>query len=113
MNLLVETMEDLQANGKSPDDVLWCGSRDIHMDWTTFAANADVDYDSGHGAAEVAQDLLIVGDNWWFERGEYDGSEWWEFKTAPKKGITHVAGRVRLTVRGTKRVGWVKLVELL
>ena len=28
---------------------------------------------------------VAVGDNWWLERAEYDGSEWWEFKTIPKE----------------------------
>ena len=26
---------------------------------------------------------MLVGDGWWIERFEYDGSEWWEFKTIP------------------------------
>ena len=30
-----------------------------------------------------ATDLVLVGDGWWIERCEYDGSEWWEFKTIP------------------------------
>lgn len=29
--------------------------------------------------------LKIVGDNWWLERHEYDGAEWFEFKTLPQK----------------------------
>jgi hypothetical protein len=27
--------------------------------------------------------LEIVGDDWWLERHEYDGAEWWEYKTKP------------------------------
>lgn len=41
------------------------------------------DYDNGWGAAEIRTDLIIVGWNWWLERNEYDGSEWWEFRTMP------------------------------
>lgn len=26
---------------------------------------------------------MVVGDDWWLERHEYDGSEWWEFKRLP------------------------------
>lgn len=40
-------------------------------------------YDSGYGSAEIREDLLIVGDGWWLERREYDGSEWWEFCATP------------------------------
>lgn len=25
----------------------------------------------------------MAGDDWWLERAEYDGSEWWKFKTLP------------------------------
>ena len=40
-------------------------------------------YDSGYGSAEIRGDLVIVGWNWWLERREYDGAEWWELKTMP------------------------------
>ena len=40
-------------------------------------------YDSGFGAAEIRGDLIIIGRDWWLERNEYDGSEWWEFRTMP------------------------------
>jgi hypothetical protein len=29
--------------------------------------------------------IIVVGKDWWLERHEYDGSEWWEFKTMPDK----------------------------
>lgn len=40
-------------------------------------------YSAGYGAVEIRSDLVIVGWNWWLERAEYDGSEWWELKTKP------------------------------
>ena len=46
---------------------------------------ADVEYDDGFGGQTVAKDLLVVGDGWWLERNEYDGSEWWEFRRPPQK----------------------------
>ena len=45
---------------------------------------ADVEYDSGYGAAEVAPDLKLIGEDFWLERAEYDGSEWREYKTIPE-----------------------------
>jgi len=48
-----------------------------------------VEYDSGYGATKVAKDLVIVGEDWWLERCEYNGSEWWEFKTLPVKPKAH------------------------
>ena len=44
---------------------------------------ANIGYDNSYGAPEIAVDLVIVGDNWWLTRGEYDGSEWWDFHTIP------------------------------
>ena len=43
----------------------------------------DTNYDPSYGAQHVAKDLVLVGEGWWIERYEYDGSEWWEFKTIP------------------------------
>lgn len=80
MNLLEETKEILNENGKKLDDIIWIGSNKHFVNKETFIKLADVDYDDGYGSPEVATNLLIVGDNWWLERHEYDGSEWWEFK---------------------------------
>lgn len=82
----------LKENGKKESDVLWCGS--ASFGWFTFdefLSVAPEDYDAGFGGQEVSEDLLVVGDNWWLERHEYDGSEWWEFKTIPTKPEKHSA----------------------
>lgn len=86
MNLLKETKAVLHSKGKKASDVLWCGSEKFGwFSWRVFRKVADVEYDSGYGAAEVAVDLLVVGTDFWLERGEYDGSEWWEFKEIPTR----------------------------
>lgn len=91
-NLLEETLGELNNNGKSPSDVLWVGSKGEPRHgkfcgtWIEFAALADhFDYDDGYGGANINTELVVVGPDWWLERGEYDGSEWWEFKTLPAK----------------------------
>jgi hypothetical protein len=87
-NLLAETLEVLTEHSKTTEDVLWIGSSDgeIATDWASFAAIAEnVNYNSGFGGNEIAGDLVIVGSDWWLERGEYDGSEWWEFKAKPQR----------------------------
>jgi hypothetical protein len=83
MNLLTETIEALKP--REPKDVLWVGTRDVWFTWDEFAAIADVEYDAGFGAPEVAQDLLVVGNGWWMSRGEYDGSEWWDIHVPPTR----------------------------
>ena len=45
----------------------------------------DRDYDSGFGGQELFGTITFK-DGTWLERGEYDGSEWWEYKTTPKGG---------------------------
>lgn len=96
-NLLAETLEIMKIHNKSPIDVRWVGVLDpaylrvIRIgeefvgSWDDFQKWADFEYNDGYGGAEVNAHLHIVGDNWWLERGEYDGSEWWEFKTLPLK----------------------------
>ena len=83
-NLLKETLELLESNNKKETDVKWVGTSTHKTTWEDFKKNADVDYDSGYGSSKVAQDLLVVGENWWLERGEYDGSEWWEHNKLPE-----------------------------
>ena len=88
INLLKETQEQLKEEGKTLEDIIWCGTREnqIHKDQLISLLN--VTYDDGFGGQEVAPNLIIVGKNWWMERHEYDGSEWWEFKTLPIKPKT-------------------------
>lgn len=86
-NLLTETLAMLKDNGKSSQDVTFVrfGEGPFFCSWDEFVAAADFTYNNGYGGAEVDQGLKIVGADWWLERGEYDGSEWWEFKTLPTK----------------------------
>jgi hypothetical protein len=85
MNLLKETLEVLSDNNKTQTDVLFVTDGKRFSSWKNFIKYADFDYDNGYGGNEISLHLKIVGHNWWLERGEYDGSEWWEFKTLPFK----------------------------
>jgi hypothetical protein len=84
-NLLKETIEELKNNGKTYKDVLWVGSKNGYSTWDDFEKVANIEYDNGYGGNEIAMDLWIVGKDFWLERHEYDGSEWWEFKSIPIK----------------------------
>lgn len=102
MNLLNETLRCLAANGKSFNDVNFCMidiqehhdyydvyynaeyNGPVYFSWEDFKRLADRKYDSGYGGTEVHDHLKIVGSDFWLERHEYDGSEWWEFKQLPK-----------------------------
>jgi len=42
----------------------------------------DFEYDNGYGGQELFGNVWYT-DGTWSERGEYDGSEWWEHKVCP------------------------------
>lgn len=85
-NLYEATLRCLRQHGKDAKDVLWVGDGNSYCSWEKFREDAYYFYfDSGYGAQEVEPKLIVCGDGWWLERREYDGSEWWQFCTAPKK----------------------------
>lgn len=97
-NLLEETLEIMADHGKAASDVRWCAidrgyqkndPGEMYFTWDDFSELADVKYDSGFGGTNVPDDMKVVGDDWWLERHEYDGAEWWEFKTLPVKPETY------------------------
>lgn len=90
-NLLYETLEALQAHGKSEDDVFFVESFPLFTDWKSFKRNANFYYDNGYGCNEISLNLKIVGDTWWLEREEYDGSEWWTYKEHPDASTKRTA----------------------
>lgn len=86
-NLLKETLQDLEYQNKTPSDVRWVGSHDgeYAISWEEFTAISNFTYDNGFGSTEIDLGLVVVGDDWWLERSEYDGLEGWEFKKLPVK----------------------------
>lgn len=101
-NFLNETLDAIIESGHTPSDVIYIGStgEDAYScTWEEFKKIADVEYNPGYGSAQVATDLRIVfADGADMHRGEYDGSEWWEFSqpfVAPisTKPIRHLVGR--------------------
>lgn len=48
-----------------------------------FLAVLNVHYDSGYGGQNLFGHIWYM-DGTWSERGEYDGSEWWDHKYAPE-----------------------------
>lgn len=83
MNLLDETKGEISQSGHSTDDVRFVGSRDgsIGLTWGQAEKVLDIDYDDEYGRQEIAADLVVVfTDGGFLRRGEYDGSEWWEYE---------------------------------
>lgn len=106
-NLLIETESIIRQFSK---EVAWVGSKDgkYAMSYEDFKKIADVEYDAGYGAQEIACDLVIVfTDGTWMDRGEYDGSEWWQLHKIPTKQPN--AKPFTIIKVPSKEVGWEEL----
>jgi len=51
-------------------------------DYNEFLNKLDVEYDDGFGFPEL-HGTIYCENGIWFERGEYDGSEWWDCHCCP------------------------------
>ena len=83
-NFLEETEEAILDSGHKIEDVMFIGSSDgeYRLNYEEFKNIADFEYDDGYGGQEIAMDLIIYfKDKTYMKRGEYDGSEWWEYNT--------------------------------
>lgn len=81
-NLLQETIEELKLNGKTLDDVTHIFlNKEYQITKEDFIRVANCNYDDGYGGNEVAMNLVLLGDGFWLERQEYDGLEWWAYRT--------------------------------
>lgn len=84
VNLWEETIIALSINGHSWEDVIYVCGDDFSISKQNFESVAkETDYDNGYGLQQIASDLMLIGDNWWYVRKEYDGKEWWEHITKP------------------------------
>ena len=106
MNLLEETKRALQEFKHNISDIIWIGGNDYRIKIDEFIKLADVEYDNGYGGQEVAKDLVVVGEDWFLERHEYDGAEWWEYKTIPQMP------KAVKTVNGLTGGSWSTLAEI-
>ena len=85
MNLLNETIEILKEHNKTLEDIVFIteGNHNSKVNSEQLTEILNVYYDSGFGSTEIKEELKLVGNNFWLERHEYDGSEWWEYKELP------------------------------
>lgn len=90
LNLYSETTKILSSYNKKISDILFIstitseGTFEIPVD-EFFELAQTIDYDNGYGGVEINEHLKIVGEDWWLERNDYDGAEYWTFKTMPGK----------------------------
>lgn len=89
-NLKKETMEAIEESCHTIADIDYCDIKEEYeygkYNILSFS-NIDIDklnimYDDGYGAQNIFG-FIVFKDSTWLERGEYDGSEWWEYKKKP------------------------------
>ena len=51
-------------------------------EYNEFLNSLDFNYDNGYGLQELSGTVWLEGGAW-LTRGEYDGSEWWEYNSLP------------------------------
>lgn len=80
INLWEETIGTIEDNNRKWDDVTHISGTNFQISKENYERVAKKTYyNSGFGAPDVAVDLVIYGVGFLMKRGEYDGSEWWEF----------------------------------
>ena len=84
MNLLIETVEILRENGKTLLDIKWSGTLNDEYECNPQEL-LDVNYNNRYGRQEIPSNFILVGNDFWLERHEYDGAEWWEYKELPSR----------------------------
>lgn len=95
MNLLEETLEMLELCDKDESDVIQVQGLDYSISWQEFKDRAKIiDYNEESSVVEINLFLRIIGDGWWLERDEYNGSEQWVWRTPAK---LKPSGEVKLT----------------
>ena len=98
MNLLRETLEDLEMFGYTENNIVSVGIRGKGI-IPNRKYLFNVNYDDGFGSQEVHPELVIkLDDGSWMERHEYDGSECWSLKCSPE--IPNEVYQGRLVIRG-------------
>lgn len=51
--------------------------------WEEFLQKLDFQYDDSYGSQQLFGNIWYGGSKW-SSRGEYDGSEWWQFNECPE-----------------------------
>lgn len=85
-------LERLYYAGRSKKWTLYEGYTD--KEYAAFLKSISFTYDNGYGSQEV-KGTVWYEDGTYSDRGEYDGSEWWEYRKAPEKPAKQTKDRER------------------
>lgn len=108
-NLYDETVTILESYDKTIADIEYIGSSETKINThKALELMKKTNYYSGYGGQEIAKNLMIKGNGFIMTRGEYDGSEWWDYmQTDPS------LPQVERDVKSFKaNIGWESLEEI-
>jgi len=74
---------DEEEDGPKPDDSINLPVNFTEGQYLTFLEKINFNYNSGYGGQELFG-TIWNNDGSWLERGEYDGSEWWNYRCYPE-----------------------------
>lgn len=84
INFLDETKQFLSAYDKTLQDIKAIRTNEGNVkDIKKFFKFMDFEYNCDFGMYVIPLDLILIGNDFWLERYEYDGSEEWRFKSYP------------------------------
>ena len=101
INLKDEILSELSRRGKLPTGIVYAEIWETYTsdkdeeryislipnygnaEYEEFLKDVDFEYDNDYGMQRV-RGYIVMNDGTWFERAEYDGREWWEFKKKPE-----------------------------
>ena len=83
-NLFTETVDSFACHGHTLENIEFVTLYGMDIDLDEFVRFAhNFDYDAGYGREYVPPFIVMMNDGTWYERAEYDGSEWWQLHKAP------------------------------
>lgn len=90
INLADETVAKLESDGYELSNISFISLYDEGINMGEFFSYAKhTSYNPGYGIAEIPPFIIRMDDGSWYERGEYDGSEWWKHVTVPERPTTY------------------------
>lgn len=97
LNLYNETTKFMARNGHTLSDIEHVSLYAIGIGLDEFVRfMMGFNYDPGYGSEYVPPFIIKMNDGSWYERAEYDGSEWWEFNVTPAKPVYYSSIRAAI-----------------